>query len=90
MRRVRGTRLDPFGRTRVRVVERELIEEYLGLVDHLTGRLSPATAALAVRLAELPDGVRGYADVKMRSVESYRQGMAELRAQLDEVPAGPA
>ena len=42
-----------------------------------------------MRLAELPDGVRGYEDVKMRSVESYRQGMAELRAQFDEVPAGP-
>src|SRR5690349_14513858 len=48
MRGVRGTRLDPFGRTRVRVTERELIEEYLGLVDHLIGCLSPATAALAV------------------------------------------
>jgi indolepyruvate ferredoxin oxidoreductase len=90
MRRLRGTMMDPFGRTRVRVAERELIEEYLGLVDHLIGRLSPATAALAVRLAELPDGVRGYEDVKMRSVESYHQRMAELRAQLDEVPAGPA
>ena len=90
MRRLRGTWMDPFGRTRVRVAERELIEEYLGLVDHLTGRLSPATAALAVRLAELPDGVRGYEDVKMRTVESYRQALAELRAQFDEIPAGPA
>ena len=90
MRRLRGTRMDPFGRTRVRVVERELIEEYLGLIDHLIGQLSPATAALAVRLAELPDGVRGYEDVKMRSVDSYRQALAELRAQLDEVPAAPA
>ena len=85
--RVRGTWMDPFGRTRVRVVERELIEEYLGLVDHLTGRLSPATAALAVQLAELPDGVRGYEDVKLRNVESYRQSLADLRAQLDEIPA---
>ncbi|HTQ92189.1 MAG TPA: DUF6537 domain-containing protein, partial [Streptosporangiaceae bacterium] len=90
MRRLRGTRMDPFGRTGVRVAERELIEEYLGLVDQLIGRLSPATAALAVRLAELPDGVRGYEDVKMRSVESYRESMAELRAQLDEVPVAPA
>ena len=90
MRRLRGTPMDPFGRTRVRVVERELIEEYLGLVDHLIGRLSPATAALAVRLAELPDGVRGYEDVKMRTVESYHQAMAELRAQLDEIPADPS
>jgi indolepyruvate ferredoxin oxidoreductase len=84
MRRLRGTAVDPFGRTRVRVAERELIEEYLGLVDQLIDRLSPATAPLAVQLAELPDGVRGYEDVKLRNVESYRQSLAGLRAQLDE------
>jgi indolepyruvate ferredoxin oxidoreductase len=85
-RRLRGTALDPFGRARVRVAERELIEEYLALVDHLTGRLSPANAALAVRLAELPDGVRGYEDVKMRNIESYHHTLAALRAELDETP----
>jgi indolepyruvate ferredoxin oxidoreductase len=84
MRGLRGTAMDPFGRTRVRVVERELIEEYLGLVDHLIGRLNPDTAPLAVRLAELPDGVRGYEEVKLRNVESYRQSLADLRAQLDD------
>jgi indolepyruvate ferredoxin oxidoreductase len=84
MRRLRGTALDPFGRTRVRVVERELIEEYLGLVDHLIGRLSPATAPLAVRLAGLPDGIRGYENVKMRNVESYHQALSDLRGQFDE------
>jgi indolepyruvate ferredoxin oxidoreductase len=83
MRRLRGTPMDPFGRTRVRVAERALIEEYLGLIDQLIGRLSPDTAALAVRLAELPDGVRGYEDVKLRTVESYHRSLAELRAQLD-------
>ena len=85
MRGLRGTSMDPFGRTRIRVLERALIEEYLGLVDHLIGRLSPATAPLAVRLAELPDSVRGYEDVKMRTVESYHQAMTELRAQLDDI-----
>jgi indolepyruvate ferredoxin oxidoreductase len=83
MRGLRGTPMDPFGRTRVRVVERELIEEYLSLVDDVIGRLSPATAPLAVRLASLPDVVRGYEDTKMRNVESYRQSLAELRAQLE-------
>jgi indolepyruvate ferredoxin oxidoreductase len=87
MHGLRGTPMDPFGRTRVRVVERELIEEYVGLVDHVTARLSPATAALAVQLAELPDGVRGYEDTKLRNVESYRQSLAELRTRLDEIPA---
>jgi indolepyruvate ferredoxin oxidoreductase len=83
MRGVRGTRLDPFGRTRVRVVERELIEEYLGLVDELARRLSPATAELAVQLASLPDVVRGYEDVKLRNVDAYHQSLAALRAELD-------
>jgi len=83
MRGLRGTRLDPFGRTRVRVTERELIEEYLGLVDDLIGRLSPATATLAVQLASLPDMVRGYEEVKLRNVEAYHQSLAGLRPQLD-------
>ena len=87
MRGLRGTWLDPFGRARVRVVERELIEEYAGLVDHLIARLSPATAALALRLAELPDGIRGYEDVKMRNVESYHLALRDLRAQFDEAAA---
>jgi indolepyruvate ferredoxin oxidoreductase len=43
----------------------------------------------SVQLAELPDGVRGYEDTKLRNVESYRQSLAELRAQLDEIPAVP-
>jgi indolepyruvate ferredoxin oxidoreductase len=87
MHGVRGTWMDPFGRTQVRVVERELIEEYIGLVGQLIARLSPANAALAVRLAELPDVVRGYEDVKMRNVESYHQSMADLSAQLDATAA---
>jgi indolepyruvate ferredoxin oxidoreductase len=80
-------RPQPFGRARVRVVERELIEEYLALTDHLAGRLSQANAALAVRLAELPDRVRGFEEVKMRNVEAYHQAMTELRAQFDETSA---
>jgi hypothetical protein len=31
--------------------------------------------------------VRGYEDVKMRTVESYRQSLAELRAEFDAIPA---
>jgi indolepyruvate ferredoxin oxidoreductase len=83
MHGVRGTWLDPFGRTQVRVVERELIEEYIGLVDQLAGRLSPANAALAVQLASLPDIVRGYEDIKLRNVASYHRSLADLRTQLD-------
>ena len=60
----------------------------------MTGGQRPASGMtvpqiVGVLLAELPDGVRGYENVKMRSVESYHQAMAELRAQLDELPDPP-
>ena len=83
MRRLRGTAFDPFGRARVRVVERELVEEYIELVDQLLVRLIPANHDLAVRIAGLPDLVRGYEDVKLDSVAVYRQQVRELRAEFD-------
>jgi len=60
----------------------------------MTGGQRPASGMtvpqiVGVLLAELPDGVRGYENVKIRSVESYHQAMAELRAQLDELPDPP-
>ncbi|WP_375546128.1 DUF6537 domain-containing protein, partial [Dietzia cinnamea] len=36
----------------------------------------------AVALAELPDIVRGYEEVKLANVERYREEMARLRAAL--------
>ncbi|MEV4101681.1 indolepyruvate ferredoxin oxidoreductase family protein [Nonomuraea sp. NPDC049649] len=83
LRRLRGTPFDPFGRTRVRRVERELVREYAELVEHVAGRLSPDNIALAVELAGLPDQVRGYEDVKLRNVEKYRERLAALRARFD-------
>ncbi|MFI6712312.1 indolepyruvate ferredoxin oxidoreductase family protein [Nonomuraea sp. NPDC050478] len=83
LRRLRGTAFDPFGRTRVRRVERELVREYAGLVERLAGRLSPDNVALAVQLAELPDLVRGYEDVKLRNVERYHEELARLLARFE-------
>jgi len=82
MKRLRGTPLDVFGYAHVRVVERELIEEYLETVERLLGALSATTHPTAVQLAELPDMVRGYEEVKMGSVERYRAKRAELLSEL--------
>ena len=73
-RRLRGTALDPFGRAEVRRVERALPDEYLALVETAISR--DATTALAV--AELPDMVRGYEDIKLGNVERFRARAAEL------------
>ncbi len=82
MRRLRGTRLDPFGRTEVRRTERALITEYREVVDQLLAGLAPGNHELAVQIAALPDMVRGYEDVKLATVRAYHEKLAELRAEF--------
>jgi indolepyruvate ferredoxin oxidoreductase len=76
---LRGTGLDPFGHTRVRRVERELIGEYTATIDDLLGRLSAETYQRAVQIARLPDLVRGYENIKLANVALYRARVKELQ-----------
>ncbi|CAB4871931.1 unannotated protein [freshwater metagenome] len=74
MRRTRGTSFDPFGRTSMRRLERELVEEYIILVTGF--RLTADNLPAAIAIASLPEQVRGYEDVKLRNVEQYRDAVA--------------
>jgi indolepyruvate ferredoxin oxidoreductase len=82
MKRVRGTKLDPFGGTVVRRLERELVSEYVRVVEETCSVLTASNHDFAVQLAELPDLVRGYEHVKLANVEVYRQRLASLRREL--------
>ncbi len=77
-RRLRGTRLDPFGKTKVRRTERELIEEYGSLVTESLAHLTPATSGQVEAIAALPDVVRGYEHIKLASVETFRLQAAAM------------
>ena len=77
LRGLRGTALDPFGRAEVRRVERALIGEYRSLIEKALADLSNGTYERAVKLANLPDLIRGYEEIKLRNVERFR---AEVRA----------
>ncbi len=77
---LRGTALDPFGRTRVRRAERELAGEYRSVMEDALAALSPETYGRAVELACLPDIIRGYEEIKLASVEKYRARVSELTA----------
>ncbi|GAT64496.1 indolepyruvate ferredoxin oxidoreductase [Planomonospora sphaerica] len=83
MRRVRGTRLDPFGAAGVRRVERELVAEYTRDVHRALAGLTPQTEDRVRELAELPEVIRGYEEVKLAGVASYREKAAALLAELD-------
>ena len=80
MRRLRGTALDPFGRTEVRRTERSLIVDYLGMVDEVLAGLTHRNHAAAVELLALPDVVRGYEQIKLDNVEVFH---AKALEQLD-------
>jgi indolepyruvate ferredoxin oxidoreductase len=77
MRGVRGSRLDPFGWAEVRRVERGLVGEYIALVDKALVGLDAASHARAVKLASLPDLIRGYEEIKLANVRRFRE---EVRA----------
>ncbi|MCW2746824.1 MAG: indolepyruvate ferredoxin oxidoreductase family protein [Mycobacterium sp.] len=77
-RRLRGSPLDPFGHTRLRRLERALVQDYADTVDGLADRLDTGSYDTAVAVAEAADLVRGYEDVKLRNVRRYVERRAEL------------
>ncbi len=79
---LRGTALDPFGRTAERRAERALIGEYEQLIDELLGRLSADNHALAVALASLPEEIRGYGHIKEQNLKTARGKWSDLLAKF--------
>ena len=65
---LRGTRFDIFGYSAHRRQERALITQYEQMLDGLLAGLEPANHALAVKLAALPERVRGFDVVKEKSI----------------------
>jgi indolepyruvate ferredoxin oxidoreductase len=68
LRFLRGTALDPFGRTEERQAERRLIVQYEALIEEIFERLSAETLAVSVSLASLPERIRGFGHIKERSM----------------------
>jgi len=78
MKKVRGTKMDPFGRTAERRMERELIDEYTAMIERVMTNLSGDGYELAVEVAELPDMIRGYDSVKEANVAAFREAAQHL------------
>jgi indolepyruvate ferredoxin oxidoreductase len=69
---LRGTAFDPFGYTEERRDERALIEEFMRLIDHECAHMDGASYQQALKLARLPQQVRGYGPVKQQAIREYR------------------
>ena len=90
LRGLRGTALDPFGRTAERRMERQLIEDYRAMVEDLLARFDRIDFDTALSLARLPEQIRGFGHVKEESVVSARVRWGVLVKQLDVAPAARA
>ncbi len=80
---LRGTALDPFGRTEERRTERALPAEYRAGIERLLRRLTPETHARICEWAEAAAGIKGFGHIKSRNLAAARQRMAEIEAELE-------
>ena len=80
LKRLRGTRLDVFGYTEERRMERRLIGEYEATVETLLATLDQNNHALAVQIAAVPETMRGFGHVKEKNVETAKEREASLLA----------
>jgi len=75
---LRGTPLDPFGRTAERRMQRRLAADYRTLVDTLIEGLTRDNHAVAVDLARLPLDMRGFGHVLEANVAAAKAKEAAL------------
>jgi indolepyruvate ferredoxin oxidoreductase len=71
----------------VRREERTLVDWYRALVRAALPYLGPATHALVREIAALPDGIRGFEELKLRSAARERDRGERLMRRLEEATA---
>jgi indolepyruvate ferredoxin oxidoreductase len=89
-KRLRGTALDPFGRTELRRLERELVDHYelsmqrvlSGTIERGAGHGADVRVDTVRQLASLPDMIRGFEQLKMQRAHAYRVRFAELESSM--------
>jgi indolepyruvate ferredoxin oxidoreductase len=79
---LRGTPLDPFGRTLERRTERKLIADYEAMLDEIVAKLTAENHHLAVGLAAIPEKIRGFGHVKQRHLAAAKADEAALLEQF--------
>ena len=83
LRRLRGTRLDPFGRQRTRREERRLVDWYAKVLGRLARNVSAERLEEAIEIAAGAARIRGFEELKLRRAEQVR---AETERRLSSWP----
>jgi indolepyruvate ferredoxin oxidoreductase len=79
---LRGTAFDPFGYTEERRIERALISDYETMLNEVLASLTPANHPVAVGLAAIPEKIRGFGHIKLRTLAAAKADEAALLEQF--------
>jgi indolepyruvate ferredoxin oxidoreductase len=79
---LRGTALDPFGWMRHRREERELVDWYRALVAECVREWTPERNAEIQAILSMPDQIRGYDEIKSRSIQQVKAEVARRMSAL--------
>jgi indolepyruvate ferredoxin oxidoreductase len=90
LRFLRGSVLDPFGYNAERRMERRLIVDYEKTIDELLAGLKHDNLELAVSIAAIPEDIRGYGHIKLKSAHGAKQKQEQLLAQFRAPPLAQA
>ena len=77
-KRLRGTVLDPFGRTQMRKLERELIDIFESSIETVLASVAVVSMTIdeATDIASFQQAVRGYEALKIERAGIYRSKLA--------------
>jgi indolepyruvate ferredoxin oxidoreductase len=82
LRRLRGTRLDPFGHTAVRRMERDLSVWYADLLEAVARGLRADNLGEALEIVSAPETIRGFEEIKVHRAEEARRRVDTLLARF--------
>lgn len=82
LKKLRGTKLDIFGYSDERRVERKLIVQYQKLIDDISSKNHEYDVDIALQLLNLPEQVRGFGHMKLKSIQEAEKKRVDLMAQL--------
>ncbi len=78
MKSLRGTALDLFGYVPLRKEERGLVDWYCGIVKDAQSRMNAETLTLAIEIASIPQEIRGYEQIRKKSIDEAK-ALAKLK-----------
>ncbi len=80
---LRGTAFDPFGYTNERKAERQLIADYETTIRRYIAGLRADRISAVLRLARLPEMIRGYGHVKEDAIRKFTAERSRAEADIE-------